>query len=493
MRTLLLALLIGCSATQTPDDPGPPDDPGDPDDPTDPQPDQVTVQLEPRAGVTGVQRVNFAVPLQAGKLADAANVRVRSGGVELASARRILARYPDGTARSVQLQVEVDAGVGTLDVELGTPATADLALADVASTLDPADGTLGPRVWVRLPAAWLAASGVAGPLRVDDDSAAAWREVCDYAANDVDAFLALQASRDVWLYDRGTTMFRGYVRRGDPLTLASAYRETAIYRAGITGTGTATRIGVPTAADDLKYHYAQNLAIHYLLTGDDRFREAAEDIATRARTLWGTGRYAGGFWTERHAGFGLLAYHWASLVSDDRAAEFAAAADTAVDNYLAVQAAYTFDDPAARCFAHAADSAGEDFGTYGCSPWMSAILADGLDAYARERGGARAQATRQAIVELGRSIARDGLDGGGKPVYWEALDGAPELDADDEHWGESAYVVAMAWHWDGRTDAALRARADALIAGLAERGSSPHLRSFNWQCRSAVATPSYLQ
>jgi hypothetical protein len=51
----------------------------------------------------------------------------------------------------------------------------------------------------------------------------------------------------------------------------------------------------------------------------------------------------------------------------------------------------------------------------------------------------------------------------------------------------------MAWHWSGRTDAALRATADDLIAGLADNGSSPHLRSFNWQCRSAVATPWYLR
>ena len=50
----------------------------------------------------------------------------------------------------------------------------------------------------------------------------------------------------------------------------------------------------------------------------------------------------------------------------------------------------------------------------------------------------------------------------------------------------------MAWHWGGRSDAALRAAAEDLIAGLADNGSSPHLRSFNWQCRSAVVTPWYL-
>lgn len=34
--------------------------------------------------------------------------------------------------------------------------------------------------------------------------------------------------------------------------------------------------------------------------------------------------------------------------------------------------------------------------------------------------------------------------------------------------------------------------AEGLIAGLAEFGTVPHMRSFNWQCRSAVATPHLL-
>ena len=46
---------------------------------------------------------------------------------------------------------------------------------------------------------------------------------------------------------------------------------------------------------------------------------------------------------------------------------------------------------------------------------MSAILADALDAYATERGGADAIAARAAIVKLGKIIARDGRDSTGKP------------------------------------------------------------------------------
>jgi hypothetical protein len=338
----------------------------------------------------------------------------------------------------------------------------------------------------------LPASAVAG-TNLD-----AWNEHCDYAEYDVEAFLAAMTDAAVWLYDRGTVMYRGYASSGELGPLESAYRETSIYRGALTGTGTDTRIGVPDRADDLKYHYAQNLAIHYLLTGDDRFREAAENVAERVSSLWTSPGYAGGadFWTERHAGFALLAYEWAAIVSDDQADQFRQLADEAVTAYIEVQETYPvgYEDPDARCFAHDADAHGEGYGYFGCSPWMSAILAEGLDLYAAERGdGQAAAAARQSIVKLGRAIARDGLEPSGKPYYWMGVGADPdEPDPYDEHWGESAFVVAMAWYHDGRRDAALRAAADQLVQQFGDNAGTPHMRSFNWQCRAAVSTPWYL-
>lgn len=275
-----------------------------------------------------------------------------------------------------------------------------------------------------------------------------------------------------------------------------------MYRAGITGTGSATRIGVPSSSDDLKYHYTQGLAVHYLLTGDDRFREAAENVAVRAHDLWTSPGYAGGsdFWTERHAGFGLLAYEWAAAVSDDKAALFAGWAAAAVSAYLDVQATYPvgYTNTSERCFAHSAAAHGESFGYFGCSPWMSAILADGLDAHAdrlaREGNGAGAQTVRSSLVRLGRFMANQGRDSTGRPLYWAGVGViSDEVDAYDEHWGETAYVVALAWAWSGKSDASLRQAADALVTGMSTKGEAGQLRSFNWQCRSGVMAPFYLQ
>ena len=460
----------------------------------------VNVHLVPQGGVSGLQRVNFAVPLAPGQLADAAAVTVRHEGQELAAALRGLAKHPNGSWRSVQIQVELEiAGETDLEVELGAaPGMAAIAEVPVVDTL--IDDASGPRVWALLPAPWLSASGFAGPLATEaaaeGTAGAAWTSLCDYEAWGHDVFVGMMGQADVWLYDRGTIHYRGHARRGDLGTLRSAYLETTIYRNGLSGGGADTEIGVPGKAGDAKYYYTQNLALHYLLTGDDRFRESAEDVAEAYAGMWDP-EYDGGdgFWTERHAGFALLAYVWAMNVSDDQTPLFRGFADAAVTAYIAVQETYPigYADAGARCFAHSDVAADEDFGFFGCSPWLSAILADGLDQYATETPGAAGQGARDSLIKLGRIVARDGLDPGGKPFYWMNVgnsDGA--VDDYDEHWGESAYVVAMAYHHDGGADPELAMTAEDIIAGLAAFGSVPHMRSFNWQCRSAVATPFLL-
>ena len=91
-------------------------------------------------------------------------------------------------------------------------------------------------------------------------------------------------------------------------------------------------------------------------------------------------------------------------------------------------------------------------------------------------------------------LARDGRDGTGKPFYFMGVGtSSDEVDGFDEHWGESAYVIAMAWHLDGRSDASLRTAADELVAGFGDNGTAPHVRSFNCQCRSAVAAPWFMR
>jgi hypothetical protein len=465
------------------------------------------VHLVPADGVSGSQRVNFAVPLQPGQLDGAARVRVLGGGKELVAGRRALATHPDGSLRSVQLQFDLDvSGESDVELRLGEmPTTDSLPLVSVDTTLVDPNGEKGPRVWALLPATWLSGSAFAGHLAPASEDGngpgAAWSKLCDYERYGTDAFLAsgYETDRAVWLFDRGTALYRGYARRGELGQLRSAYVETAMYRNRITGAGTSARNGCPDGGgDDVKYAYSQNLALHYLLTGDDRFRDSAEDIALGMSMLWSDPGYAGGsdFWTERHAGFGLLAYVWAMIVSDDKKADFRKLADTAADAYLRMQATYPpgYMDADARCFAHTADAHGESGSYFGCSPWMSAILGDGMEQYARESDAARAAKVQSSLVELGRIIARSGIQSDGRPYYFMGVGTTDNMTDDyNEHYGESAYLIAMAWFYSGKTDMELRSAADALTAHLASDGEAPHIRSFNWQCRSAVAGSWFLQ
>ncbi|HZO12173.1 MAG TPA: hypothetical protein VFB62_02915, partial [Polyangiaceae bacterium] len=122
-------------------------------------PSSVTVTLVPADGISGTQRVNFALPLEAGQLSDETLVKVLADGTELAAARRGLAPRGDGSLRSVQLQVDVDVDVvSELAVEIGAAGAGDLELAPVEDTLVDPSGESGPRVWVLVPAQWLSGS-----------------------------------------------------------------------------------------------------------------------------------------------------------------------------------------------------------------------------------------------------------------------------------------------------------------------------------------------
>ncbi|MBK9069885.1 MAG: hypothetical protein IPL79_02570 [Myxococcales bacterium] len=488
-------IALGCKSSNQPGPVGPGVDPSTGDPSVMPVQNEVTLQV---SGLGGTQRVNLGLPLALGQLREAGDITVRIGGQEVAAGTRSLALYGDGSHRSVQLQFDINPAThSTAELEIGrAPTTARLDLVAAADLTDPAGEAEQPSAWVVLPASYLAASGVAGPLlsagAAIEKNQDAWLGLCDYGAFGFDEFIDGAGDKGSWLFDRPTALYRGYVQTGDQPTLASAYKEASMYRAGLAVSGgVATGIAVPGASDDLKYYYAQGMALHYLLTGDDRYREAAEAVAARAHQLWDDPGYAGGddFWTERHAGFALLAFEWAAMVSDDRAVEFAGYADAAAQAYIDIQ------NGADTCFVHSATAHGEDYGYDGCSPWMSAIIADGLDTYARRMvlvDAARAESARESLVRLGRAIAAHGLDSTGRPFYWMAMDRAGEVDDYNEHWGESAYVVALAWHWSGRTDAALRSVADNLVTGLSTFGEVGQLRSFNWQCRSAVMAPAFL-
>ncbi|HEU4613336.1 MAG TPA: hypothetical protein VFS15_14695, partial [Kofleriaceae bacterium] len=167
---IAIAIASGCSPSenttgQDPDQGGPDysaDGGTGDDDPV--APSEFTVTLVPDGG-TGVQRVNFAVPLPKGQLSDPAQIKVLAGSAELAAARQVLATYADGSARSVQIQVDVDVDADQqLTIQLGVAGSDELSFEPVEATLTGSGNNVHPKVWAVLPASVLTASGFAGPL-----------------------------------------------------------------------------------------------------------------------------------------------------------------------------------------------------------------------------------------------------------------------------------------------------------------------------------------
>lgn len=493
------ALTLGCAANVDPApgdrDPssndgtdGKADDASDGREPIGRRPSAVVrVQLVPRDGVVGRQRVSFGMPLPRGLIDDPRFLRVDHDGKELRAARRVIATYADGSARAVQLQIELDfAGPDEVDVVVGAlAATEPLAPVTVERTLRPPDGVEGPRVWAVLPARWLSPSGFAGKIvserAVEGTLLDPWNRVCDYRLYGIDAFLAASEQPRAWRFDRATVLYRGYARRGELPTLSAAYREAAIYRLAVTD------FGVPET--DMEFSFAQGLAMHYLATGDDRFRESAEDIALdladRIEAAGAMERL-----DELHAGLALLSWVWAMAISDDHGQELGAIADRAVETWLAARdrEPTRWSDPDARCFPHVDSS-----GTTRCTPWKSVVLVEALDHYATERPGPLADEAVRAIVELGRYVAREGNDRDGRPLAIIGVGDAPdEIDWDDEYWGDAAYVVAAGFHHAGRNDRELGFAGYDLVAAYRTIGQAPDLESFNRQCRTGVATPWFL-
>src|SRR5262249_6906728 len=88
--------------------------------------------------------------------------------------------------------------------------------------------------------------------------------------------------------DRTVMLYRHYARTGDPIAAKDAYRHATFYRKQIVTAAESKRgrgsfklkhtpADLETAWLDVKYAYAEGPAVHYWLTGDERFLRTLED------------------------------------------------------------------------------------------------------------------------------------------------------------------------------------------------------------------------
>jgi hypothetical protein len=271
----------GAVADAAPPDAAPPlPDAGQPPPPP-PGARSVKVTLKPLT--SGTRTVSFGMPMPAGVLQSADNVRVRrAGGAEIPAfvrnlgdyraippdellcsgytpaspgVRSVLVQFPLEVADGQDVNLVVDVGEGVTGARLATGV-------DVRSTYQPhndpgrlyngSEGYQEPAVMAAIDPAWLRCSlldtltGEAGatPALADYDLAERnffYTAIADYRARwdqpgtwpdvSITADPPLGAAEDgVWLYQRSQAFVRNYIRTGMPEALRSAYASVDHYR-----------------------------------------------------------------------------------------------------------------------------------------------------------------------------------------------------------------------------------------------------------------------
>jgi hypothetical protein len=473
---------------------------------------EVQVTLEGRASNLGRELVGFGLPLPPGVLSDPQHVSVvTETGQEISAAVRALEPWRiggrEGSIRSLLIQFKLDFSrerIKRIKVVLQQLRKKnESGFVPIAETLLEEDGLKGPRVLAMLPARWLCDSGIVGPQTPAAESGP-YRPYDQFVERNFPRSLVYLKSQvySEWLFDRTTAYYKMYVRTGDMKFLEAAYQAAHFVRLH-------TKMDGPDAGiftlkgPDLKYVYPRAMHIHYLLTGDDRMREAGKIMAQYClknqnpvyqpssitpSPLGADPERGRNFWTLRHQGYGLLGILHGWELTGDRA--YWAKARECVDAYYKHQR----QPPDGR----APDgSLRQDWALYdpneatfkgATSAWMMALLLDPLFHYWTLTGDRRVP---QMVIKWCDFLDRQGMAPDGSKAYYvincfAALDPKQEpgaLGPDMEmHNPEMAYTFALGAYFtdDPKRLSVYRKRFDKLFPLAVTLDVNRPARAFNW-------------
>lgn len=331
--------------------------------------DSVDVTVHCADDVQGIQTVSFGLPFPRGQIDDAGRVHVAAiSGAELPSDVSELARWRhltdparDGKSiRSVLVTFRHDcnaaestkyrvrwnghknvharhgvtpANVASRWSPMAAPASSEHPATDNYSVDTAATQVLEPRTWVTLPADWLLASEMRGPVRrLEDPMLRTYlfgfgrSAVNDFPIepNTGTANVRPRKATDWsvefegWLFDRPYVLWMLYVQSGELKWLRHAHRASQYYASWIASDGDPAgyprgsfRKRPPTASGergDPKYSHPGGLFAAYLITGDARLLRTIQDIesfTSRIPTRLPPASQRNALWTERHVAVAL--------------------------------------------------------------------------------------------------------------------------------------------------------------------------------------------
>jgi len=462
----------------------------------------VEVTLVPQVDEPGAHVVSFGLPFGPGWLSDDSRIRVAAmDGQEIPTFTKPLAHWwidgRKGSLRSVLVQFEV-AWVDrepqkvtiTWDKARGRsrPAATPIADTQVSRHAEPppeekrdldAYDFQCPKVLALLPPEWSCASLVAWQqVPAKANKVAPWFDEhlvakFDYSTRNISA----NRNRfEAHLFDRPATYAKIYVRHGEAKCLLAAIQAADFYIQHLDARGF---LNIKKGSDH-KYTYTEGPALLYLLTGDERFREAV-DRGLKCWDTWRAIEYKGrGFWTERHAAFGMAAYlHAYELSGDPRLLDKAKAYFDAV---YSMQVEPLDGGEPDGAWVHRAEDHGDGNG-WTTSPWMSAFLTDAIWKYWMLTGDARATAS---LAMYAKFTEKHSVTPDGKSTFYMANSpgrGRSEGGGDIAHNVETVYLLALGHYLSAGADRGYVKKIATLWPPVMNDGANRPGRKFNWRFR----------
>jgi hypothetical protein len=331
-----------------------------------------------------------------------------------------------------------------------------------------------PQVLALLPPEWLCASLLVWQqVPVAQNRIAAWYD--RHLEEQISGSLRYVSGKafDVHLFDRPATYAKIYVRTGEREHLLAALQAGDFYIQQLSPEG----FFELKPSQDHKYVYTEGPAILYLLTGNERYREAVE----RAVKAWASHthiEYRGsGFWTERHHGFGMMAYLHAYEVTGRP--EYFEQARRFFEAAFALQTRPGENQQPDGAWSHKRDE-GTGWLT---SPWMSAFLADAIWKYWMLSGDVRCPAS---LAMYAKFIQKHAVTAEGRGVFYLASSPARGTSRTAEighHNMEAIYFLALGDYLSGGADDSFLAPIETLWPPMMRDNANRPGRKFTWRFR----------
>jgi len=224
-----------------------------------------------------------------------------------------------------------------------------------------------------------------------------------------------------WLFDRPRAIFQLFILTGDRKWLKEGTRLANFYLEHLDAEGQFTL----KKAFDLKYLMPNGLLYYYLLSGDDRIKIVLEKLFERSLIWTPSYKTDYKFWTERHQAAALntaLAY-WEITGSKKAAARINEIIQATVDMVFYPKEEWDLKG----CPQHTYEShEGKSGNSPVCSPWMMALLGDGLWRYYQLTQDTKSAALLNVfgdfILNEGIYFADERLNNKVLPLYLSSMD-----------------------------------------------------------------------